>query len=173
MAVQQILDDLKIPVEFVHLGEVEIKKELSETELDAFSNELQKVGFELLDDAKSQLIDKIKTLLIDKVQNENIEDHFTLNKFLSKRIFKDYSSLSKLFSQIESITIEQFFLLQKIEKIKERLIYNELSLGEIAVSLGYSSTQHLSGQFKRLTGMTPTEFKNLTSPHRKAIDNIG
>lgn len=171
-AVEQILHDLQIKFVFVRLGEIELKDDLNKKGLTEFSNELQKVGFELLDDAKSQLIDKVKTLLIEKVQEENIGDHFTLNKFLSKKIFKDYSSISKLFSQIEGITIEQFFLLQKIEKIKERLIYNELSLSEIAVTLGYSSTQHLSGQFKRLTGMTPTEFKNLTSPHRKAIDNI-
>ena len=173
MAVEQILAGINIPADSVHLGEVDLKKELSDNELDVFSNELQKVGFELLDDAKSQLIDKVKTLLIEKVQNENIEDHFSLNKFLSTRIFKDYSSVSKLFSQTEGITIEQFFLLQKIEKIKEKLVYNEHSLGEIAVSLGYSSTQHLSGQFKRLTGMTPTEFKNLASHQRRAIDNIG
>lgn len=172
MAVEQILADQKIKPEYVRLGEVGVSKNLKGKEIEVFSEALQKVGFELLDDVKTQLIDKVKTLLIEKVQNENIEDHFSLNKYLTRRIYKDYSSVSKLFSQIEGITMEQFFILQKIEKIKERLIYNELSLGEIAVSLGYSSVQHLSGQFKKITGMTPTQFKSLGTLHRKPIDGI-
>jgi AraC-like DNA-binding protein len=112
-------------------------------------------------------------LLIEKVQQGNIEEHFSIFKFLNKTIFKDYSSTSKLFSEVEGITIEQFFILQKIEKVKEWLIYNELSLSEIAFRLGYSSTQHLSSQFKKLTGMTPTKFKSLGNRHRKAIDHVG
>jgi AraC-like DNA-binding protein len=91
---------------------------------------------------------------------------------LNETIFKDYPSISKLFSEVEGITIEQFFLLQKIEKTKEWLIYNELSLSQIAFNLGYSSTQHLSSQFKKLTGMTPTQFKSLGSLHRKPIDGV-
>lgn len=172
MAVEQILGDQKIKTEYVRLGEVGISKNLAKKEIEVFSGALEKVGFELLDDVKTQLIDKVKTLLIEKVQNENIEDHFSLNKYLAQRIYKDYSSVSKLFSQIEGITMEQFFILQKIEKIKERLIYNELSLGQMAVSLGYSSVQHLSGQFKKITGMTPTQFKSLGTLHRKPIDAL-
>jgi AraC family transcriptional regulator len=172
MSVEQILKNSKIPSKYVRLGEVELVKDLSQKQLNHFSTELQKVGFELLDDVKTQLIEKIKMLLIQKVQDENIEEHFSINKYLTQHIFKDYSSLSKLFSEVEGITIEQFFILQKIEKIKERLIYNEQSLGEIALNLGYSSTQHLSGQFKKLTGMTPTEFKSLGASHRKPIDGI-
>ena len=172
MSVEQILKNHKIPSKYVRLGEVELVKDLSEKQLNHFSTELLKVGFELLDDAKTKLIEKIKMLLIQKVQDENIEEHFSINKYLTKKIFKDYSSLSKLFSEVEGITIEQFFILQKIEKIKERLIYNEQSLGEIALNLGYSSTQHLSGQFKKLTGMTPTQFKSLGTLHRKPIDSV-
>lgn len=172
MSVEQILKNNKIPSKYVRLGEVELVKDLSEKQLNHFSTELQKVGFELLDDVKTQLIEKIKMLLIQKVQDENIEDHFSINKYLTQHIFKDYSSLSKLFSEVEGITIEQFFILQKTEKIKERLIYNEQPLGEIALNLGYSSTQHLSGQFKKLTGMTPTQFKSLGSLHRKPIDGV-
>jgi AraC-like DNA-binding protein len=172
MSVEQILKNNKISSKYVQLGEVELVKDLSEKQLNHFSTELQKVGFELLDDAKTKLIEKIKMLLIQKVQDENIEEHFSINKYLTQHIFKDYSSLSKLFSEVEGITIEQFFILQKTEKIKERLIYNEQSLGEIALNLGYSSTQHLSGQFKKLTGMTPTQFKSLGSLHRKPIDGV-
>jgi AraC-like DNA-binding protein len=156
----------------VRLGEIELIKTANKKQLENFSGQLKNVGFELLDDAKTQLIEQIKTLLIQKVQHGNIEDHFSISKYLSEKIFKDYSSVSKLFSEVEGITIEQFFLLQKIEKTKEWLIYNELSLSQISFNLGYSSPQHLSSQFKKLTGMTPTQFKLLGSMHRKPIDGV-
>jgi AraC family transcriptional regulator len=173
MSVENILKENKLETKYVRLGEVELTKELTQNQLRHFAEELQKVGFELLDDAKRQLIEKIKRLLVQKVQEENIEDHFRIQKFLTQNIFKDYSSISKLFSEVEGITIEQFFILQKIEKTKERLIYNEQSLSEIALNLGYSSAQHLSAQFKKLTGMTPTKFKSLGTSHRRPIDKIG
>lgn len=172
MSVEQILKENKIEAKNVQLGEIELAKDLSENQLNAFSIALQKVGFELLDDQKTQLIEKIKNLLIQKVQKGNIEEHFSINKYLTTEIFKDYSSLSKLFSEVEGITLEQFFILQKIEKTKEWLIYNEQSLSEIALNLGYSSSQHLSAQFKKITGMTPTKFKSLGSLHRKPIDSF-
>jgi AraC-like DNA-binding protein len=172
MSVEQILKENKLEAKNVQLGEIELVKDLSEKQLSNFSDALQKVGFELLDDQKTQLIEKIKNLLIQKVQDGNIEDHFSIHKYLTKEIFKDYSSLSKLFSEVEGITIEQFFILQKIEKTKEWLMYNEQSLSEIALNLGYSSTQHLSAQFKKITGMTPTKFKSLGSLHRKPIDSL-
>lgn len=173
MSVEQILKENGLQPKSVQLGEVELLKEANKKQLQKLSDELQKVGFELLDDQKTQLIEKIKTLLIEKVQQGNIEEHFSIQKFLSNKILKDYSSLSKLFSEVEGITIEQFFILQKIEKTKEWLTYNELSLSEIAINLGYSSTQHLSNQFKKLTGMTPTAFKSLGAGLRKTIDKIG
>lgn len=172
MSVQNILKENNLQSKYIQLGEIELLKIPGQKQLQKFSEDLNKVGFELLDDQKTQLIEKIKTLLIEKVQQGDIEEHFSLSKFLSKKIFKDYSSASKLFSEVEGITIEQFFILQKIEKVKEWLIYNELSLGEIAFNLGYSSTQHLSSQFKKLTGMTPSKFKSLGAGHRRAIDNI-
>jgi AraC family transcriptional regulator len=171
-SVEQILKENKLEAKYVRLGEIELIKAANKKQLENLSDGLQKVGFELLDDAKTQLIEQIKTLLIQKVQNGNIEDHFSISKYLTEKIFKDYPSISKLFSEVEGITIEQFFLLQKIEKTKEWLIYNELSLSQIAFNLGYSSTQHLSSQFKKLTGMTPTQFKSLGSVHRKPIDGL-
>jgi AraC-like DNA-binding protein len=173
MSVEQILKENGFQPKSVQLGEVELLKEANKKQLQKLSDELQKVGFELLDDQKTQLIEKIKTLLIEEVQKGDIEEHFSIQKFLSNKILKDYSSLSKLFSEVEGITIEQFFILQKIEKTKEWLTYNELSLSEIAINLGYSSTQHLSNQFKKLTGMTPTAFKSLGAGLRKTIDKIG
>ncbi len=172
MSVEQILKENKLETKYVRLGEIELIKTPGKKQLQIFSDDLQKVGFELLDDQKTQLIERIKTLLTQKVQDGNIEEHFSINKYLTENIFKDYSSISKLFSEVEGITIEQFFILQKIEKTKEWLIYNELSLSQIAFNLGYSSSQHLSGQFKKLTGMTPTQFKSLGALYRKPIDGI-
>lgn len=173
MSVEQILKENSLHTKYVKLGEVELLNDATKGQLQKLSGELEKVGFELLDDQKTRIIEKIKTLLIEKVQDGDIEDHFSIQKFVSKKILKDYSSLSKLFSEVEGITIEQFFLLQKIEKTKEWLTYNELSLSEIALNLGYSSTQHLSSQFKKLTGMTPTAFKSLGVSLRKTIDKVG
>ncbi len=169
MSVEQILKENKLQPKFVQLGEVELLKNASKTTTAKAFKRFEKVGFELLDDQKTRIIEKIKTLLIEKVQEGDIEEHFSIQKFLSKKILKDYSSISKLFSEVEGITIEQFFILQKIEKTKEWLTYNELSLGQIALNLGYSSTQHLSSQFKKLTGMTPTAFKSLGTALEKQL----
>jgi AraC family transcriptional regulator len=119
-----------------------------------------------------QLIEQVKNLLIQKVQSGKMDEHFSISKYISDNIYKDYSSISRLFSGVEGITIEQFFNLQKIEKTKELLIYDEQSLSQIAFNLGYSSTQHLSNQFKKLTGMTPSQFKQLGALHRKPIDGV-
>ena len=172
MSVEDILQANKLAFKYIRLGEVELEKTLGKKQLQALSDDLEKVGFELLDDQKTQLIEQVKNLLIQKVQEGDIEEHFSLHKYLTQKIFKDYSSISKLFSEVEGITIEQFFILQKIEKIKEWLTYNEESLSQVALRLGYSSSQHLSSQFKKLTGMTPTKFKALGTLHRKPIDSI-
>jgi AraC-like DNA-binding protein len=171
-SVEQILKNNKMEARNVLLGEVELIKLPGKDQLKRFADDLGKVGFELLDDRKTQLINRMKTLLIGTVQAGAIEEHFSLQKYITQKIFRDYSSLSKLFSEVEGITVEQFFILQKIEKAKEWLTYDEFSLGEIALNLGYSSTQHLSAQFKRLTGMTPTRFRKLGAAHRKPIDDI-
>jgi AraC-like DNA-binding protein len=172
-SVEQILKHNHLEAKYVRLGEVELTKEPNEEQLKQFADELKQTGFELLDDQKMQLIEHVKNLLIQKVQSGNIEEHFSVSRHLGKTIHKDYSSISKLFSEVEGITIEQFFILQKIEKTKEWLIYNEQSLSQIAFNLGYSSTQHLSNQFKKLTGMTPSQFKQLGALHRKPIDGVG
>ncbi len=172
MSVESILKANKLTFKNIRLGEVELEKTLGKTQLQTLSDDLEKVGFELLDDQKTQLIEQVKNLLIQKVQEGNIEEHFSLQKFLTQKVFKDYSSISKLFSEVEGITLEQFFILQKIEKIKEWLTYNEESLSQLSLRLGYSSSQHLSGQFKKLTGMTPTKFKALGNLHRTPIDSL-
>lgn len=171
-SVEQLLEKNNMQAKYVRLGEVELTKEPGKGKLQQFAEELKKAGFELLDDQKMQLIEKVKNLLIQKVQSGNIDEHFSISKYIGDNIYRDYSSISRLFSEVEGITIEQFFILQKIEKTKEWLMYDEQSLSQIAFNLGYSSTQHLSNQFKKLTGMTPSQFKQLGASHRKHIDDV-
>ena len=171
-SVQQILEKNNLLSKYVRLGDVELENEPDKVQLEKLSNDLLKNGFEVLDDQRKQLIGQVKNLLIQKVQSGNIEDHFSISKYISEKLFKEYSSISKLFSEVEGITVEQFFILQKIEKTKEWLMYNEHSLSQIAFNLGYSSTQHLSGQFKKLTGMTPSQFRQIGAIERKSIDNV-
>ena len=171
-SVEQLLEKNSLHAKYVRLGEVELTKEPGRAKLQQFAEDLKKTGFELLDDQKMQLIEKVKNLLIQKVQSGNIDEHFSISKYISDNIYKDYSSISRLFSEVEGITIEQFFNLQKIEKTKEWLMYDEQSLSQIAFNLGYSSTQHISNQFKKLTGMTPSQFKQLGASHRKHIDDV-
>lgn len=171
-SVEQLLEKNNIQVKYVRLGEVELTKEPGKAKLEQFAEDLKQTGFELLDDQKMQQIEQVKSLLIQKVQSGNIDEHFSIRKYISDNIYKDYSSISRLFSEVEGITIEQFFILQKIEKTKEWLMYDEQSLSQIAFNLGYSSTQHLSNQFKKFTGMTPSQFKQLGAVHRKPIDGL-
>ncbi|MFB9864881.1 helix-turn-helix domain-containing protein [Rufibacter immobilis] len=156
----------------MRLGEVGLTEDPTKDQLRQLAEDLKATGFELLDDQKTQLVEQVKSLLIQKVQSGRVEDHFTISKYLSENIYKDYSAVSKLFSEVVGITIEQFFILQKIEKTKEVLVYNEETLSQIAFNLGYSSTQHLSNQFKKVTGMTPSQFKQLGLPHRRPIDDV-
>lgn len=171
-SVEELLKKHGMRATHIALGEVELDEHPGPEKLKAFATSLKETGFDLLDDQRTKIIEQVKTLLIQKVQGGDIEDHFSVSKFISDQIFKDYSSVSRTFSEVESITIEQFFILQKIEKTKEWLVYDEQSLGQIALNLGYSSTQHLSSQFKRITGMTPSQFKQLGASHRKPIDGI-
>ena len=170
--VEQLLQKHGLAYHAVHLGEVELIKTPTAQELQKLNDDFVQVGFEILDDQKKKLIEKIKTILIQNVQGGEVEEHFSLSKFLTDQLHKDYSSLSRLFSEVEGITIEQFFILQKIEKVKEWLVYDELTLSEIAWKLGYSSVAHLSAQFKKSTGLTPSQFKKLGIPHRKPLDGV-
>ena len=172
MIVQQAFEKAGFAPEQVHMGEVLLARELNEKELATINDRLTDLGFEILDDKNQKRIEQIKTLLITKVQSGDIEEHFSLSEFLSKKLHKDYSQLSRLFSEVEQITVEQFFILQKIEKVKEWLVYDEFNLSEISYKLGYSSVAHLSAQFKKVTGFTPSAFKKLGVSHRKALDKV-
>lgn len=171
MAVKHVLEKMNLHPLHISMGEVEIKKPLTEKQEHFLNENLKTLGFELLDDQKQKQIEKIKNLLIQKVQNGQVEEHFSIKDFLTRSIHKDYSNISRLFSEVEGITIEQFFILQKIEKVKEWLKYAENNLTEITWKLGYSSVAHLSAQFKKITGLTPSNFKKMRGS-RKSLDQV-
>lgn len=156
---------------YVQLGEVVLTNPLNDDRLKQFAADLQKLGFELLDDSRMQQIEKIKSIIINHIHHLE-DDKFIFSEILAKELHKEYSQLSKLFSETEGITIEQYIIRQKIEKTKELLVYNEMNLSEIADKLGYSSVAHLSTQFKKVTGLTPSGFKAQGIHLRKSLDNV-
>lgn len=171
-AVQAIFNESGIPLKSIMLGEAETESEVSEKEMQLLEQQLEDTGFERIKDSARQQTEKIKNLIIAQISGLDIAENFLLSEFLSSSFHKDYSTLSKTFSQNENITLEQFFILQKIEKVKELLLYNEFTLTEIAGKLGYKSVQHLSSQFRNSTGFTPTEFKKLKVHNRKPLDQV-
>ena len=172
LVVKQELDKLKLATTRVSMGEVEFAKTPTEKQLSILNERLKETGFEILDNQKQKQIETIKNKLIKKIQSGEVEEHFSISDFLSKAIQKDYSYISRLFSEVEGITVEQYFILQKTEKVKEWLVYGELNLSEISFRLGYSSVAHLSAQFKKVTGLTASHFKKLGSANRHALDKV-
>lgn len=156
----------------VELGEVQLEREIGAGEKEEISKALAALGFELIDDRKSRTIQKIKTLIVDLVHHGNANLKTNLSQYLAEELAQDYGALSNLFSEVEGITIEQYFIAQRIEKVKELLMYDELSLGEIADMLNFSTGAHLSNQFKKVTGFTPSYYRNLKDKKRKQIDDI-
>lgn len=171
MAVENILNRQSIQPLDVRLGEVIVAKDLDDADIQSFRSALESVGFELLDDNQQQLIEQIKTTIINRIHFSG-QSGFNISEILANDLHKDYSLLSKLFSSTEGITIEHYTILQKIEKAKELLTYNKQTLSEIAFALGYSSVSHLSSQFKKVTGLTPTQFKAQGVDLRKSLDRL-
>ncbi len=171
-AVQNIFENVGVNIESINLGEVETLTELSEQTLSEIEINLEKIGFEIIKDPSQQLIESIKNLVILKIARLDTDENFLLSNFLSNALHKEYSTLSKVFSQNENITLEQYYILQRIEKVKELLFNNDFTLTEIAVHMGYKSVQHLSSQFKNSTGYTPTAFKKLKVLDRKSLDRL-
>lgn len=172
MVVKSVFENMGINPIAVELGEVELKNDIDESQKNELLKNLRAVGFDLIDDRKSKTIDKIKTLIIDLVQNKNNDLNTNLSEFLFQHLHQDYNTLSNLFSEVENTTIEKYFINQKIEKVKELIMYDELSLSQIAYSLNYSSVSHLSNQFKKVTGFSPTHFKNIKTIKRKQIEDL-
>ncbi|MDO8896290.1 MAG: AraC family transcriptional regulator [Bacteroidales bacterium] len=156
----------------ITLGEVELKNELTDAEKQILDNHLRSFGFELIDDKKSQLIGQIKSFIIEIIHQQNSELKSNLSDYLIQKLHHDYTYLSNLFSEVEGTTIEKYYIAQKIEKVKELLVYDELSLSEIAYQMNYSSVGYLSNQFKKVTGLTPTHFKNIKEIKRKPLDEV-
>ncbi|WP_225034808.1 AraC family transcriptional regulator [Winogradskyella sp. SM1960] len=172
MAVRNELDNSGIEPVDVQLGEVILEKELTTQEKEKFSKAFMALGFEMIDDKKSRLIEQIKTIIIDLVHHQDNENKTKLSEMLSSKLLHDYNYLSNLFSEVEGTTIEKYFIAQKIEKVKELLVYDELSLSEIAFRLNYSSVAYLSNQFKKVTGLSPSHFKNIRKDRRKPLDEV-
>ena len=156
----------------VELGEVEITEALNSKNKDELNEVLESLGFGLIDDKKSKLIEKIKNTIVDLVHYPDDQLTTNFSEHISSKLHRDYNYMSNLFSEVEGITIEKYFIAQKIEKIKELLKYDELTLSEIADKLGYSSVAYLSNQFKKQTGLTPTFYKSLKQNKRKNIDDL-
>ena len=172
MVVKTELEKLGLQAVSVELGEVELLNELTESNKNELSRALEELGFELIDDKKSRIIERIKNLIVALVHQNNSELAVNLSDHLGTQLNLDYHYLSNLFSQVEGTTIEKYFIAQKIERVKELLVYDELSLSEIAYQLNYSSVAYLSSQFKKVTGLTPSYFKNLTDRKRKPLDKV-
>ncbi|MBC8052815.1 MAG: helix-turn-helix transcriptional regulator [Sphingobacteriaceae bacterium] len=171
-AVQNVLKNNNLDYTHIQLGEVILTHNLSEPEREALQSSLNELGFELLSDQKQQLIEKIKNIIITQVHYTDVPEKHKLSEVLTLNIHKDYSYLSNLFSEVEGITIEKYLINQRIERVKEMLIYGELNLSEIAFKNGYSSVAHLSSQFKKVTGLTPKHFKTTGISTRKSLDGL-
>jgi len=172
MVVKSELDKLGLHYTVVELGEAEIIENISPEQQDQLSIALKKTGLELMDDKKSILFEKIKAVIIELVHYNDEQIKITLYDYLSKKLNHDYTYLANLFSEVKGTTIEQFYLAHKIEKVKELLVYDELNLTEIAYKLNYSSVAHLSNQFKKMTGLTPSHFKTLKHIRRSKRENV-
>lgn len=174
MAVEDILRNTGIPFEQVLIGEVHTPEAVSEEQRQALRNALEQIGFELIDNRMSGLIESIKQQVMKKARNQlgEKEAGMKLSDFLSSQLHHEYTYLSSLFSSIEGRTIENYFIEQRIEQAKELLTYGEMTLSQIAMELEYSSTAHLSSQFKKITGLTPSHFRQIGAQKRKALDQV-
>jgi AraC-like DNA-binding protein len=172
MIVKSELEEFGLHFILVDLGEVEIMEDISEEQRKLLNMNLEKSGLGLLEDKKRVLIEKIKNIIVELVYYSEQQPKVNLSDFLSGKLNYDYTYLANLFSESQNITIEHFFLSHKIERVKELLVYNEITLSEIAFRLHYSSVAHLSNQFKRMTGLTPSSYKNIRLKRRQASENL-
>ena len=172
MVVKSELEKLGLHYSTVELGEAEIMEDISPEQMDQLNIALKKTGLELMDDQKSILVEKIKAIIIDLVHFKDEQIKVNLSVYLSEKLNHSYSFLANLFSEVKGTTIENFFLAHRIEKIKELLMYDELKLTEIACRMHYSSVAHLSNQFKKMTGLTPSSFKKLKNKRRTTLESL-
>lgn len=172
MVVKSELQKLGLHYVVVDLGEVEIMENITEDQQEKLRIALLRSGLELMDDRKSILVEKIKTIIIELVHYTDDQIKINLSDYLSTKLLHNYNYLSNLFTEVKGTTIEKFYLAHKIEKVKELIVYDELNLTEIAEKMHYSSVAHLSNQFKKMTGLTPSHFKHLKHKRRHALGNV-
>jgi AraC-like DNA-binding protein len=172
MVVKSELDNLGLAYKTVDLGEVLIEGNITDEQRARLKTALLKAGLELMDDKKAILVDKIKNVIIEMVHYEDELPKTNFSDYLSEKLNYSYTYLANLFSETKGITIEHFMILHKIEKVKELILYDELSLSEIAWKLHYSSVAHLSNQFKKITGLTPSYFKSLKEKRHDTLENV-
>ncbi|WP_372793695.1 helix-turn-helix domain-containing protein [Lutibacter sp.] len=173
MAVKDALRKLKLHFVVVDLGEVDIMENINEEQRFHLKLELFNSGLELMDDKRAMLIEKIKNVIIEMVHHSEEAIKINFSDFLSEKLNHDYTYLANLFSEVQGTTIEQFIIVHKIERIKELIIYGELNITEIAWKMNYSSVAHLSNQFKKVTGLSPSHFKKMKNKRRSPIEEIG
>ncbi len=173
LVVKEVLKKTGLHFIVVDLGEVEIMETISDEQREKLKISLFESGFELMDDKRAIMIEKIKTIIIDMVHHPDEVIKVNFSNYLSEKLHHDYTYMSNLFSEIQGTTIEQFIILHKVERIKELIIYNELSITEIAWKMNYSSVAHLSNQFKKVTGLSPSHFKLLKDKRRNPLEEIG
>lgn len=172
-AVKEVLDRNQIQYKSVELGEVDLASQPPEQTLQQFRADIEMLGFELIEDKTARLVNQIKKTVIEWVRGgESKNRKLKFSAHLADTLHKDYASMSNLFSQVEGTTVEQYLIHQKIERAKELLVYDELSLAQIADQLSYSSVPHLSNQFKKITGLTPSHFKKVGAEKRQSIDKV-
>ena len=172
MVVKEALEKLGLKYVILELGSVEVMKDLTEVEREKLRKILLKSGLELMDDRKAMLIEKIKNVIIEMVHYTDELPKVNYSEYISEKLGLDYTHISKIFSEVKGITIEQFIIAHKIERVKELLLYDELNLTQISYIMNYSSVSHLSKQFKKVTGLTPSFFKQLKDKKRIALENV-
>ena len=172
MVVKAAAEELNIPYSNVDLGFIEIDEKLSELVLEKFKAKLLKSGLEILDDKRSILIEKIKNVVIEMVHYADEFPKVNFSTYLSEKLGYDYTYLSNLFTEVKGTTIQEFIILHKIEKAKELIMYNEMSIADIAYTLNYSSAAHFSTQFKKVTGLTPSFFKKLKKQRETDLEDL-
>jgi AraC-like DNA-binding protein len=173
LAVREILKTMHLHFVVIDLGEVDVMEELNAGQISYLRNELLQSGLELMDDKKSILIEKIKTTIIEMVHYSEDLQKTNFSTYLSEKLGYNYTYLANLFSEMQGSTIEHFIILHKVERIKELIFYGELNITEIAYNMNYSSVAHLSSQFKKVTGLSPSHFKQLKDKRRTPIEEVG
>lgn len=172
MIVKEELQKLGLHYVFVDLGTIEILEDISNQQREKLKINLSTYGLELLDDKKSILIEKIKNVIVEMIHYSKEFPKENYSDFISEKLGYDYTYLSNIFSEVKGITIQQFIIIHKIEKVKELLLYEELNLTEISQKLHYSSVAHLSNQFKKVTGLTPTFYKQMKAKRRRNLEDV-